>query len=162
MINVWKISFPDIFPHQEMLFQAAHCNLVVSHLGHEKILTHLMAHFYCPWPSSWCSQLLCCMSQMSLGKFAGHTKSPFVPITSNRGPLWKNWDWPPQAIREQFMLVLVDYAMWYPEAMPLYMITTCSVAEALFHVVLTPKAILTDNGKSFICTHAHCVNYLNY
>uniref|UniRef100_A0AAQ4R7G5 Integrase catalytic domain-containing protein n=1 Tax=Gasterosteus aculeatus aculeatus TaxID=481459 RepID=A0AAQ4R7G5_GASAC len=52
-----------------------------------------------------------------------------------------------------FVLVLVDYATRYPEAVPLRSFSAKSVAQALFHVISRvgiPKEILTDMGTSFM------------
>ena len=53
----------------------------------------------------------------------------------------------------RFVLVLVDYATRYPEAVPLRNISAKSVAQALFQVISRvgiPKEILTDQGTSFM------------
>lgn len=53
----------------------------------------------------------------------------------------------------RFVLVLVDYATRYPEAVPLSTISAKSVAQALFQVISRvgiPKEILTDQGTSFM------------
>ena len=52
-----------------------------------------------------------------------------------------------------FVLVLVDYATQYPEAVPLHTISAKSVAQALFQIISQvgiPKEILTDQGTSFM------------
>ena len=51
------------------------------------------------------------------------------------------------------VLVLVDYATRYPEAVPLRNISAKSVAQALFQMISCvgiPKEILTDQGTSFM------------
>uniref|UniRef100_A0A3P8QWH1 ribonuclease H n=2 Tax=Astatotilapia calliptera TaxID=8154 RepID=A0A3P8QWH1_ASTCA len=53
----------------------------------------------------------------------------------------------------RFVLVLVDYATRYPEAVPLRTISAKSVAQTLFQVISRvgiPKEILTDQGTSFM------------
>uniref|UniRef100_A0AAQ4NNT0 Integrase catalytic domain-containing protein n=1 Tax=Gasterosteus aculeatus aculeatus TaxID=481459 RepID=A0AAQ4NNT0_GASAC len=53
----------------------------------------------------------------------------------------------------RFVLVLMDYATRYPEAVPLRSISAKSVAQALFQVISRvgiPKEILTDQGTSFM------------
>ena len=53
----------------------------------------------------------------------------------------------------RFVLVLVDYATRYPEAVPLCTISAKSVAQALFQVISRvgiPKEILTDQGTPFM------------
>ena len=49
----------------------------------------------------------------------------------------------------RFVLVLMDYATRYPEAVPLRNISAKSVAQALFQIISRvgiPKEILTDQG----------------
>ena len=61
------------------------------------------------------------------------------------------FDWSTQGYR--FVLVLVDYATRYPEAVPLRNISVKSVAQALFQIISRvgiPKEILTDQGTSFM------------
>ena len=56
----------------------------------------------------------------------------------------------------RFVLVLVDYATRYPEAVPLRNISAKSVAQALFHIISRvgmPKEILTDQVKNIYVTH---------
>ena len=51
------------------------------------------------------------------------------------------------------MLVLVDYATRYPEAVPLRTISAKSVAQALFQVISQvgiPKEIMTDHATSYM------------
>ena len=51
------------------------------------------------------------------------------------------------------MLVLIDYATRYPEAIPLRNISAKSVAQALFHVISRvgiPKQILTNQRTNFM------------
>ena len=53
----------------------------------------------------------------------------------------------------QFVLVLVDYATRYPEAVPLRNISAKSVVQDLFQIIShvgIPKEILTDQGTSFM------------
>ena len=53
----------------------------------------------------------------------------------------------------RFILVLIDYATRYPEAVSLRNISTKSVAQALFQIIPLvgiPKEILTDQGTSFM------------
>ena len=53
----------------------------------------------------------------------------------------------------RFVLVLVNYATRYPEAVPLRNISAKSVAQALFQIISRvgiPKEILTDQGTLFM------------
>ena len=53
----------------------------------------------------------------------------------------------------RFVLVLMDYATRYPEAVPLCNISAKSVAQALFQIISRvgiPKEILTNQGTLFM------------
>lgn len=59
----------------------------------------------------------------------------------------------PSARGYRFALVLLDFAMQYPKAVPLCTISAKTVVQALFQVisqVCIPKEILTDEGTSFM------------
>ncbi|TKS64962.1 Retrovirus-related Pol polyprotein from transposon 412 [Collichthys lucidus] len=78
-----------------------------------------------------------------------------APITANRGPIGMDLIGPfhRSARGYRFVLVLVDYATRYPEALPLRTISAKSVAQALFQVISRvgiPKEILTDQGTQFM------------
>jgi transposase InsO family protein len=53
----------------------------------------------------------------------------------------------------QYILVIVDYATWYPEAILLCMAAAKGIAQELFHLfswVSIPREILTDQGTAFM------------
>lgn len=55
-----------------------------------------------------------------------------------------------------YLLVIVDYATWYPEAIPLRNVTNATVSRVLmrfFAQVGLPKEILTDRGSPFTSNH---------
>ncbi|XP_051529229.1 uncharacterized protein LOC127426442 [Myxocyprinus asiaticus] len=143
---------------QEMVFQAAHYNPMAGHLGERKTLNHLIARFY--WPGiggdvrRWC---VAC-SECQLVNPPATPKAPLRPLPLIEvpierigmdlvGPLERS------ARGHHFVLVLVDYATRYPEAVPLRNISAHSVAEALFKIISRvgiPKEILTDQGTTFM------------
>nr|XP_024655059.1 uncharacterized protein LOC112430808 [Maylandia zebra] len=112
---------------RETLFQAAHYNPMAGHMGYEKTLERITARFY--WPGI-------------------RADVPFERIGMDLiGPFHRS------ARGYRFVLVLVDYATRYPEAVPLRTISAKSVAQALFQVISRvgiPKEILTDQGTSFM------------
>ncbi|KAL7886261.1 hypothetical protein AOLI_G00065560 [Acnodon oligacanthus] len=122
---------------REMLFHTANNNPMAGHLGPEKTLNRLMVRFY--WLGiradvrRWCA--LCHECQLvnppAIPK-APLRSLPLIKVTFERigmdlvGPLERS------ACGYRFVLVLVDYATRYPEAVPLRNISARSVAEALF------------------------------
>ncbi|XP_051500808.1 uncharacterized protein LOC127409893 [Myxocyprinus asiaticus] len=143
---------------REMVFQAAHYNPMAGHLGERKTLNHLIARFY--WPGiggdvrRWCAACRECQLVNPLATPKAPLRPlPLIKVPFGRigmdlvGPLERS------ARGHRFVLVLVDYATRYPEAMPLRNISAHSVAEALFKIISRvgiPKEILTDQGTTFM------------
>ena len=143
---------------REIIFQAAHYNPMAGHLGYEKTLNRIMARFY--WPGiraevrRWCASCPECQLVNPLAVPRAPLRPlPLVEAPFDRvgmdiiGPLERS----SQGYR--FVLVLIDYATRYPEAIPLRNISAKSVAQALFHVISRvgiPKEILTDQGTNFM------------
>ena len=143
---------------REMIFQAAHYNPMAGHLGYDKTLNRIMARFY--WPGiraevrRWCASCPECqlVNPPAIPR-APLRPLPLVEVPFDRvgmdiiGPLERS------AQGYRFVLVLIDYATRYPEAIPLRNISARSVAQALFHVISRvgiPKEILTDQGTNFM------------
>ena len=141
-----------------MIFQAAHYNPMAGHLGYDKTLNRIMARFY--WPGiraevrRWCASCPECqlVNPPAIPR-APLRPLPLVEVPFDRvgmdiiGPLERS------AQGYRFVLVLIDYATRYPEAIPLRNISVRSVAQALFHVISRvgiPKEILTDQGTNFM------------
>ncbi|XP_026003826.1 uncharacterized protein LOC113009615 [Astatotilapia calliptera] len=130
---------------RETLFQAAHYNPMAGHMGYEKTLERITARFY--WPGiradvrRWCASCLDCqlVNQPAIPK-APLRPLPLIEVPFERigmdliGPFHRS------ARGYRFVLVLVDYATRYPEAVPLRTISAKSVAQALFAVREVPQA----------------------
>ncbi|KAM9717937.1 uncharacterized protein ACNS7B_021418 isoform 1-T1 [Menidia menidia] len=143
---------------REIVFQAAHYNPMAGHMGYDKTLNRIMARFY--WPGiradvrRWCA--VC--PECQLVNPAAIPRAPLRPLPLMEvpfervgmdliGPFHRS------ARGYRFVLVLVDYATRYPEAVPLRTISAKSVAQALFQVISRvgiPKEILTDQGTQFM------------
>ena len=132
---------------REIVFPAAHYNPMAGHMGCEKTLNRVMARFY--WPGIWECQLV---NQTAIPR-APLQPLPLMEVPFKRivmdliGPFHQS------AHAYRFVLVLVDYATRYPEAVPLCTISAKSVAQALFQVISRvgiPKDILTDQGTQFM------------
>ncbi|XP_051509646.1 uncharacterized protein LOC127415117 [Myxocyprinus asiaticus] len=143
---------------QLLVFQAAHYNPMAGHLGERKTLNRLIARFY--WPGiggdvrRWCAACReCQLVNPPATPKAPLRPLPLIEVPFERigmdlvGPLERS------ARGHRFVLVLVDYATRYPEAVPLCNISARSVAEALFKIISRvgiPKEILTDQGTTFM------------
>uniref|UniRef100_A0AAQ4Q9F2 Gypsy retrotransposon integrase-like protein 1 n=1 Tax=Gasterosteus aculeatus aculeatus TaxID=481459 RepID=A0AAQ4Q9F2_GASAC len=143
---------------RETVFQATHYNPMAGHLGSDKTLDRIVARFY--WPGIWADVRRWCAScpQCQLVNQPAIPKAPLRPLPLMElpferlgmdliGPFHRS------ARGYRFVLVLVDYATRYPEAVPLRSISAKSVAQELFQVisrVRIPKEILTDQGTSFM------------
>ncbi|XP_061898861.1 uncharacterized protein LOC133646933 isoform X2 [Entelurus aequoreus] len=138
-----------------MVFQAAHFNPMSGHLGYDKTLNRVMVRFY--WPGlradvrRWCAACPDC----KLVNPAATPKAPLHPLPLMEVPFGMDLIGPfhPSTRGYRFVLVLVDYATRYPEAVPLRSISAKSVAQALFQVISRvgiPKEILTGQGTSFM------------
>ena len=112
---------------REIVFQAAHYNPMAGHMGCEKTLNRVMARFY--WPGIWAECQL--VNQPAIPR-APLRPLPLMEVLFERigmdliGPFHRS------ARGYRFVLVLVDYATRYPEAVPLCTISAKSVAQALF------------------------------
>ena len=143
---------------RESIYQAAHYNPMAGHLGYEKTLQRIMDRFY--WPGiraevrRWCASCRECQ----LVNAPAVPKAPLCPLPLVELPFDRigmdiigPFERCAQGYR--FVLVLIDYATRYPEAIPLRTISATSVAQALFTVISRvgiPKEILTDQGTNFM------------
>ncbi|KAI5617023.1 hypothetical protein C0J50_23276 [Silurus asotus] len=143
---------------RELLFHATHHNPMAGHLGCVKTLDRLMDRFY--WPGvhgvvrRWCAACRECQ----LVNPPAIPKAPLRPLPLIEVPFERiGMDLVRPLERtargHRFVLVIVDYATRYPEAVALRNISARSVAEALFRVISRvgiPKEILTDQGTAFM------------
>ena len=109
---------------REMVFQAAHYNPMAGHLGCEKTQNRIMDRFY--WPGIWADVHRWCAAcpECQLVNTPAIPKAPFRPLPLAEIPfdrvamdLIGPFERSTQGYR--FVLVLVDYATPYPEAVPL-------------------------------------------
>ena len=143
---------------REIVFQAAHYNPMAGHMGCEKTLNRVMARFY--WPGIWTDVRRWCAScpECQLVNQPAILRAPLRPLPLMEVPFERIGmhlirPFHRSARGYRFVLVLVDYATRYPEAVPLRTISAKSVAQALFQVISRvgiPKEILTDQGTQFM------------
>uniref|UniRef100_A0A803JM67 Gypsy retrotransposon integrase-like protein 1 n=1 Tax=Xenopus tropicalis TaxID=8364 RepID=A0A803JM67_XENTR len=145
-------------PYRRMVLDLAHKHVMGGHLGVEKTKERILQRFF--WPGlhgeveQYCSSCPDC--QYSAPR--PHFRSPLVPLPVIEtpferiamdlvGPIVKS------ARGHQHILVIMDYATRYPEAIPLRNTSSKSIARELVHVfsrVRIPKEILTDQGTPFM------------
>ncbi|XP_061102960.1 uncharacterized protein LOC133131605 [Conger conger] len=144
--------------HTSKVLYLAHTHLLGAHLGREKTQERIMARFY--WPGvkraveDYCRQ--CATCQLHSPKVT--YRNPLIPLPiidvpfrriamDIVGPL------PKSSRGHRYILVILDYATRYPEAVPLRAATGKSVARELFLLfsrVGIAEEVLTDQGSCFM------------
>ena len=145
-------------PYRRMLLDLAHNDALGGHLGAEKTEARINDRFY--WPGlkaevkRYCASCPICQ----LTAPVPHYRNPLVPLPIIEvpferidmdlvGPLVKS------ARGHQNILVILDYATRYPEAIPLRKVSSKAIARELFQMFSRtgfPKEILTDQGTPFM------------
>lgn len=146
-------------PLRQRILYLAHDPPLPGHLGPEKKNTvRITPRFY--WPGIWAQvQKHCyacheCQFHQGLGR-KGDPLQPMsiVSVPFERigidivGPLLQSSGW------HKFLLVVIDYATRYPEAIPIRNMKTGTIAQELSHLftrVGIPKQVVTDQGTSFM------------
>lgn len=145
-------------PFIPTVLRLAHTHQLGAHLGVEKTLERIKARFY--WPGIKKAVEEYCRSCPECQQVAPrpHHRDPLVPlpiiaVPFSRigmdlvGPL------PKSARGHQYILVVLDYATRYPEAIPLRTMASKGIARELmlmFSRVGIPEEILTDQGTPFM------------
>ena len=145
-------------PFIPSVLRLAHSHQLGAHLGVEKTLERIKARFY--WPGVKKAVEDFCRSCPECQQVAPrpHHRNPLIPlpiitVPFNRigmdlvGPL------PKSARGHQYILVILDYATRYPEAIPLRTMASKNIARELvmmFSRVGIPEEILTDQGTPFM------------
>ena len=156
-----KQSYQLVVPKtcREAVLKIAHESLMAGHLGIRKTRDRALAEFY--WPgvcsevSRYCRSCDICQRTMPKGKVQkvplGEMpliETPFKRVAVDLvGPIEPMTD-----RKNRYILVMVDYATRYPEAVALPGIETERVAEALvdmFSRLGIPEEMLTDMGSQF-------------
>ena len=142
---------------------------MAGHLGSRRTLDRVQQDFY--WPGInqdvriYCRTCDACQRTTPKGKL---TRVPVgtVPLVTTPfskvgvdlvGPIT------PPSNGYKYILVIVDYATRYPEAVPLRNIEAITVAEALWNVwtrVGVPDEIITDNGTQFTAEVMQAMHHL--
>lgn len=141
------------------VMRLAHESVMAGHLGSKKTLERILSSFY--WPGigadvkRFCRSCDICQRTVPKGR-VGKVPLGSLPVIDRVfdrvsvdliGPLA-----PASDRGHRYILVLVDHASRYPEAVPLRSIDTEAVAEALLEIfsrVGFPREVLSDRGTQF-------------
>ncbi|XP_073727643.1 uncharacterized protein [Misgurnus anguillicaudatus] len=144
--------------HRATVLQLAHTHLLGAHLGVDKTKERVLQRFF--WPGvhkeveNYCRSCPECQQSAPKPNF----RSPLIPLPIIETPFERiGMDivgpLPRSGRGHQYILVMVDYATRYPEAVPLRKATSKQIAKELFLIstrVGIPKEILTDQGTPFM------------
>ncbi|KAJ8044924.1 hypothetical protein HOLleu_07817 [Holothuria leucospilota] len=146
--------------YRDYVMKVAHESILGGHQGSSRTYDKVCSSFI--WPglhadiTRYCQSCDVCQRMCPKGRVSkvplGSTpllEEPFQRIAVDLvGPIK-----PSSARGHRYILVIVDYATRYPDAIPLKTIDTGTVAEGLLDVfsrVGIPKEILTDQGTQFV------------
>lgn len=153
--EVRQLVVPEAFRPQVLQF--AHEHAWAGHQGPAKTLARILDRFF--WPTVHPAVKAFCRSCPICQKMSTRTppRAPMEPLPIMDQPFQRiamDFVGPlPRTPRgHRFLLVIMDYATRFPEALPLRSLQAPGVAQALFPFfarVGLPEEILTDQGTSF-------------
>ena len=145
-------------PYVSKVLFMAHTHLLGAHLGMDKTRERVVARFY--WPGVRRDVERYCQECAECQRVAprGGERSPLIPMPIIETPFERIaldivGPLPKTSRGHRYLLVILDYATRYPEALPLRAATSKAVARELtllFSRVGLPKEILTDQGSCFM------------
>ena len=155
--NFVQLGIPEKF--RDIVLKFAHESFMSGHLGTSRTISRILTEFY--WPGilsdvkRFCRSCDICQRTVKKGNFAKHPlqKMPLIDEVFKRvavdivGPIHPVTD-----KGNRYILTLVDFASWYPEAIPMASIDTERVAEALFEIFSRMgilEEILSEMGIQF-------------
>uniref|UniRef100_K7EX43 Gypsy retrotransposon integrase-like protein 1 n=1 Tax=Pelodiscus sinensis TaxID=13735 RepID=K7EX43_PELSI len=152
--EVTQLLVPARF--RRRVLDLAHANPWAGHLGREKTLQRITQRFF--WPGIYKEVRDFCESCPDCQKTGqgGVPKAPLVPLPVVEVPFDRvalDLVGPLERSRRghQYIMVIIDYATRYPEAVPLKNTTASTLAQELVQVfsrVGIPREILTDQGTN--------------
>uniref|UniRef100_A0A9J7Y940 Gypsy retrotransposon integrase-like protein 1 n=1 Tax=Cyprinus carpio carpio TaxID=630221 RepID=A0A9J7Y940_CYPCA len=149
-----------VVPHTrtQTIVELAHSHPMAGHLGAQNTAQRIRDRFH--WPGMEAEIKRFCQACPDCQRTSPHTPppAPLIPLPIIEvpferigmdlvGPL------PKSARGHEHILVIVDYATRYPEAIPLRKATSKAIAQELFLLcsrVGIPREILTDQGTPFM------------
>ena len=147
-------------PLRNTVMRLAHSSIMGGHLGTKRTYGRIFAHFF--WPGVTKDVRRFCQSCDICQRTVAKRRTPNVPLGTVPmietpfqrvavdlvGPIF-----PASDRGHRCILVLVDYATRFPEAVALKSIDTVSVAEvmlSMFSQVGVPREIQSDQGSQFV------------
>ncbi|CAM4403535.1 unnamed protein product [Lepidochelys olivacea] len=144
--------------HQKAILSLAHSHLFGGHLGVEKTQARILRRFFWPGVHEDVRQYCTSCPECQLHSPRPHLWAPLIPLPITEvpferlamdlvGPLEKT------ARGHQHVLVVLDYATRYPEAVPLRNTASKTIAKELVQIfarVGLTKDLLTDQGTPFM------------
>ncbi|XP_063060131.1 uncharacterized protein LOC134453222 [Engraulis encrasicolus] len=145
-------------PYRDTVLNLAHTHPLGAHLGVEKTKERILKRFY--WPGihkeieNYCRSCPECQLRAPKPSY----RSPLIPLPVIETPFERIGldivgPLPRSSRGHQYILVILDYATRYPEAIPLRKATSKQIAKELFLLSTSlglPKEILTDQGSPFM------------
>lgn len=154
--NLGEVISQIVVPNsmRKTVLSLGHDVLLAGHLGTKKTRDRIMRHFF--WPGILSDISEYCRSCPECQK--GIQKAPLISIPPIEEPFQKIaidfvGPLPLTNNRNRYILVCIDYATRYPEAIPLKNQEAETVADALISIfsrVGVPKELLTDQGSNFM------------
>uniref|UniRef100_A0A8C5PR58 Gypsy retrotransposon integrase-like protein 1 n=1 Tax=Leptobrachium leishanense TaxID=445787 RepID=A0A8C5PR58_9ANUR len=154
--EIEQLVVPSSYTRKVLNF--SHSHLLGGHLGVDKTQERVLRRFF--WPGVYEEIKRYCAScpECQLSSPKPRLRAPLIPLPvidvpferigmDLVGPLDKT------SRGHQYILVLLDYATRYPEAVPLRKANAKTIAKELIQVfsrVGIPKEILTDQGTPFV------------
>lgn len=144
--------------HRATILNLAHTHPLGAHLGVEKTKERILQRFF--WPGihkeieNYCRGCPECQRMAPKPTY----RNPLIPLPIIETPFERIGldivgPLPKSARGHQYILVILDYATRYPEAIPLRKATSRQIAKELFLLFTSmgiPKEILTDQGSPFM------------
>uniref|UniRef100_A0A803JMY6 Gypsy retrotransposon integrase-like protein 1 n=1 Tax=Xenopus tropicalis TaxID=8364 RepID=A0A803JMY6_XENTR len=144
--------------YRRVVLDMAHRHVVGGHLGVDKTAERVFQRFF--WPGvagdvkRYCNSCLDCQINAPKPHYRGLlVPLPIIEVPFERVAMDLVDPLPKSARGHQHILVILDYATLYPEAVPLRNTSSKCIAKELVHLfsrVGIPKEILTDQGTPFM------------
>ncbi|XP_063044707.1 uncharacterized protein LOC134438913 [Engraulis encrasicolus] len=145
-------------PYRDTVLNLAHTHPLGAHLGVEKTTERIVQRFF--WPGihkeveNYCRSCQDCQLRAPKPSY----RNPLIPLPVIETPFERIGldivgPLPRSSRGHQYILVILDYATRYPEAIPLRKATARQIAKELFLLSTSlgiPKEILTDQGTPFM------------
>ena len=145
-------------PHRATVLNLAHTHPLGAHLGVEKTKERILQHFFWPGVHREVENYCCdCPECQRLAPKPTY-RNPLIPLPIIETPFERIGldivgPLPKSSRGHQYILVILDYATRYAEAIPLRKATSRQIAKELFLLSSSlgiPKEILTDQGSPFM------------